>query len=87
MPLGIFARDESVNVPRLSKMYFLSCMLKGERIDPGSFLAHQLSSATTNTKGRIVILGIITSIARFSGIEPNLNEFVGPSGLTKLPIN
>ena len=65
MALGIFARDDSVSDPRLSEMYFLSCMLEGERIDPGSFLAHQLYSAATSTKGRIVTGGIITSIARF----------------------
>jgi len=71
MLLDIFARDNSVNVPRLSKMYFLSCMLEGERIDPGSFLAHQLYSAATSTKSRIIIGQIITSIARFLGIEPS----------------
>ena len=55
MALGIFARDDSVNVPQLSEMYFLSCMPQGERLKPGSFLARQLYSAATSTKGRIVI--------------------------------
>jgi len=71
MELGIFARDDNVDVPRLSEMYFLSYMLEGKRIDLGSFLARQLYSAAISTKGRIVIGGIVTSIARFLGIEPN----------------
>ena len=37
----------------------------------------------TSTKVRIVIEGIITSIARFLQIEPPMIEFVGPSGLIK----
>ena len=53
MATGLFARDDSVNVPQLSKLYFLSCMLEGERLDLGSFLARQLYSAATSTKGRI----------------------------------
>ena len=76
MALGIFARYDSVNVSQLSEMYFLSCMLEDERINPGSFLAHQLYSAATNTKSRIVIGSIITSIARFLRIEPNLDDRV-----------
>ena len=76
MTLGIFARDDSDNVPPLSKMYFLSCMLQGDRIDPRSFLARQLYSAATSTKGPIVIRGIIISITRFLGIEPNPNDRV-----------
>ena len=69
-------RDDSVNVPRLSEMYFLSCMLEGESLDPGSFLAYQLYSVATSIKGRIVIRGIITSIARILGIGPNPNDRV-----------
>jgi len=42
MALGIFTRDDSVNVPQLSEMYFLLCMLESERIDSGSYLARQL---------------------------------------------
>jgi len=76
MVLGIFARDNSVNVPRLSEMYFLSCMFQGNRIDSESFLTRQLYSAATSTKDRIVIGGIITSITRFLGIEPNPNNRV-----------
>jgi hypothetical protein len=76
---SIFARDDSVNVPRLSELYFLSCMLQDERLDPGSFLARQLYSAATSTKGRIVVGGIVTSIARFLGIEPNPDDRVSGS--------
>ena len=78
----LFVRDDSVNVPRVSKLYFLSCMVHGERLDPGSFLARQLYSAATSTKGRIVIGGIIISIARFLGIEPNPDDRV--SGFERL---
>jgi len=76
---GLFARDNSVNVPRLSKLYFLSCMLYGQRLNSGSFLAHQLYSGATSTKGRIVIKGIITSIARFLRVEPNPDDRVSGS--------
>ena len=48
----------------------------------GSFLAHQLYSAVTSTKGRIAIVGIITLIVRFLGIEPNLDD--GVSGSERL---
>ena len=82
MALEIFARDNSLNVPRLIEMYFLSCMLQGERLDPASFLARQLYSAATNTKGRIVIGGIIISIARILGIEPKCDD--GVSGFERL---
>jgi len=76
MALGFFARDDSVNVPRLSEMYFLSYMLEGDRIDLGSFLARQLYSVTTSTKGWIIIGGMITSIARSLGIESNPDDRV-----------
>ena len=79
MASGIFARDDSVNIPRLSKLYFLSCMHQGERLDLGSFLSRQLYSAATSTKGRIVIGEIITSITRFLGMEPNLDDRVSGS--------
>ena len=46
-------------------------MLDRVQLDPGSFLAKQLYSATISTKGRIVIGGIVTAIARFLGIKPN----------------
>jgi len=67
---SLFARDDSLNVPRLSELYFLSCMLDGDQFDPGSFLAGQLHSATVSTKGRKVIAGIVTTIGRFLGVEP-----------------
>jgi len=54
-------------------------MFHGERLDPGSFLACQLYSVATSTKGRIVIGGIITSIARFLGIEHNSDDRVSGS--------
>jgi len=81
MALGIFVRGDNVNVPRLYEMYFLSCMLEGEHIDLGSFLAHQLYSVAISTNGGIVIRGIIISIARFLGIEPNPNHRVRASEL------
>jgi len=46
-------------------------ILNGVRLDPGSFLVRQLYSAVVSTKSRIVIGGIVTTIARFLGIEPN----------------
>ena len=51
MALGNFARDNSVNVPRLTEMYFLSCIIKGEHLNLESFLARPLYSAATSTKG------------------------------------
>jgi len=79
---SLFAHDDSLNVLRLSKLYFLSCMLDSVQLDPGSFLARQLHSATVSTKGRIVIGGIITTIARFLGVEPNPEDRV--SGFERL---
>jgi len=76
---SLFARNDSLNVPRLSKLYFLPCMLDGVQLDPGSFLARQLHSAAINTKGKIVIGGIITTIARFLGVEPNPDDRVSGS--------
>jgi len=66
-----FARDDSLNVPRLSKLYLLSCMLDGVQINLVVFLAQQLYCAVVSTKGRIVIGGVITTIARFFGIKLN----------------
>ena len=57
-------------------------MLQDERLDRGSFLACQLYSAATSTKCRIVTGGIITSIAKYLGIEPNLDDRV--SGFERL---
>ena len=57
----------------------MSCILEGERLNPGSFLARQLYSAATSTKGRIVIGEIITSIARFLRIEPQPDDRVSGS--------
>jgi len=74
-----FAQDDSLNVQRLSELYFLSYMLDGVQFDPSLFLARQLYSATVNTKGRIIISGIVTTIARFLGIEPNHEDRVSRS--------
>jgi len=65
-----FAWDDSLNVPSLSKLYFLSCMLDSVKLDPSSFLDRQLHSSTVSTKGRIVIGRIVTTITRFFAIEP-----------------
>jgi len=60
---GVFARYDSLNVPRLSELYFLSSTMNKDRIDPGSFLAYQLYSVATSTIGRIVIGVLITAIS------------------------
>jgi len=56
---GVFAKNDSLNVPRLSELHILSSMINGIRIDPG--LATQLYSATASAGGRIVI-GDITPL-------------------------
>ena len=73
---SLFARDNSLNIPRLSELYFLSCMLNGDQLDPGSFLARQLHNVTISTKSRIFIGGIITTIARFLGVESNPEDLI-----------
>jgi len=72
----MFAQGNSLNVPRLSELYFSSCVLDGVQLDPSSFLVRQLHSATVSTKGRIVIGGIITTITRFVGVELNPEDRV-----------
>jgi len=60
-------------------------MLDGVQLNPSLFFARQLYSAAVSTKGRIVISGIVTTIARFLDIEPILRiEFLDPSDLIKL---
>ena len=54
-------------------------MLDGDQLDPNSFLARQLYSATISTKGRIVIGGIMATIARILGIEPNPEDRISGS--------
>jgi len=66
-----FARDDSLNVSKLS--------LEGAQLDPDSLLGMQLYSAATSTTGRIVIGGIMTTIARFLGIESNPENRVSRS--------
>jgi len=41
------------------------------RLTLGHFLARQLHNAIVSTKGRIAIGSIVTTIARFLGVEPN----------------
>jgi len=74
-----FTWDDSLDVPRLFELYFLSCMLDGAQLNPSSFLAKQLYSAGTSIKGRIVIGGIVTTIARFLSIKPNPENRVSGS--------
>ena len=57
-------------------------MLDGDQLHPDSFLARHLYSAVVSTKSRIVIGGIMTTIARFFGIEPNPKDRV--SGFEQL---
>ena len=54
-------------------------MLDSFQLDPGSLLAMQLYSAAVSTKGRIVIGGIVTTIARFLSIEPNPEDKISRS--------
>jgi len=62
-------------------------MLGSVQLGHSLFLARQLYSATVSTKGRIVIGGIVTTIARFLGIEPNPKEVsLGLNGLIKAPL-
>ena len=73
---GIFARVDGLNVSRLFELYFLSCMMNDDRIDPESFLAMQFDSATISIVDMIVIRGIITPIARSLTIKPTLEDRV-----------
>ena len=54
----------------------MSCMLDGVQLDLSIFLARQLYSVVVSTKDRIVICSIMTTIARFLGIEPNPDDRV-----------
>jgi len=60
-----------MNVSRLFELYFLSYILDGDQLDPGSFLARQVHSVPVSTIGRIVVGEITTTIPRFLGVEPN----------------
>ena len=51
-------------------------MLDGVQLNLGAFLATQFYSATVSTNGRIVIGGIITTIARFLGVQLNPKDRV-----------
>ena len=80
----LFAREDDLNVSRLSVPYFLHSMLQGTRIDPGSFFSNQLLSAATSSTKRIVIGGLTTPIVRSAGIEPNPDDRV--SGYKRLAL-
>jgi len=45
-------------------------------MDPGTFFACQLYSAGNNTKGQIVVGGLITTIAQFFNIIPEDDDQV-----------
>ena len=79
MAYCFFAWDDSLNVPRLSELYVLSCTLDDIQLHPSSFLAKQLHSTTVSDKGRIVIGGIVTTIARFLSIESHPEDRVSRS--------
>jgi len=51
-------------------------MLDAVPLDPSSFLTRQLHSAAVTIKGRIVIGGIVTTIARFLGVKLNPEDRV-----------
>jgi len=79
---GLFAREDRINVPHLSKLYFLYSMLESDRIDPRSFLVNQVYSIATSSAHRIVIRGLITPITRMVAAEPNIDDRV--TGLERL---
>jgi len=88
LSFGVFIEDDRLNVPRLSEQYFMSSMVNGDWIHPGSFVVHQLYSATTSTTGRVVIGGLITSIAYPLGVKHNLEDrLLDQSSLIKSPLN
>ena len=51
-------------------------MLGCVQLDPCSFLVRQLYSATVSIKGRKLIGGIVTTIARFLDVDPNPEDRV-----------
>jgi len=73
---GLFAREDSLNVPRLFELYFLYSIPEGDRIDPESFLVNRLYNAATSSAHKIAIGGPIIPIARLVGVEPNPNDRV-----------
>ena len=71
--------EDSLNVTCLSELCFSYNMLQDNRLYLDSFLVSQLHSAGTSSTQRIVIGGLITPIARFVGIDPNLDDRVAGS--------
>ena len=75
--LHVVAREDSLNVPHLSKLCFLYNMSEGNCIGPGSFFINQLHSVATSFANKIVIGALITPIARSIGVEHNLVLMIG----------
>jgi len=73
---GLFVREDSLNVPRMSELYFLYSMLEGDPIDLGSFLVNQLRSVATSSIHNIVNGAFITPIAGLVVVEPNPDDIV-----------
>ena len=71
---GLFPREDNLNVPYLSELYFLYNILQGDRLDPGSSFVNQLHNTATSSAHRIVIGGLITPIHRLVEIELNPND-------------
>jgi len=59
-------------------VFFVS-ILDGIQLELGSFFVRQLHNVAVSTKGRIVTHEIMTTIARFLGIEPNPKDRVSGS--------
>jgi len=51
---GLFGREDTLNVPHLSKLYFLFSMLEGDQIGPRSFFVNQLCRTITSSTQRII---------------------------------
>ena len=49
-----FGREDTLNVPHLSKLYFLFSMLEGDQIGPRSFFVNQLCRTITSSTQRII---------------------------------
>ena len=54
-------------------------MLEDDRTDVGSFFVNQSYSAATSPAHRIVIGGLITSVVKIVGVEPNPDDRVAGS--------
>ena len=71
-----------MNIPILSKLYVLSCMLNGVDMDPRVFFAYQLCSAANGTKGRLLLKGLLQPLLDFSILYPKMIiKYLGLRGL------